>query len=231
MKVTPDVTSTNLRPLQKDAGRIESRKNSINSPSNRAVSQDLQQSLGNRLSMDRTLVDALTVAQVSTSLVQKAMVVSSRLRNIAAEALAGGGIDSTALQETVAQIPEGINRFGSTVQPPPRVPSERDIPGGETAFPASAIETLRSTAAGLAEGRAPGNEVFDRVDAQLREGETALQGRVESFRSEIYQATGVTMDENPSATVEQMAAAITGAPGNALTAQGNIIAEVAADLI
>ncbi len=86
MKVTPDVTSTNLRPLQKDAGRIESRKNSINSPSNRAVSQDLQQSLGNRLSMDRTLVDALTVAQVSTSLVQKAMVVSSRLRNIAAEA-------------------------------------------------------------------------------------------------------------------------------------------------
>lgn len=231
MKVTPDVTSNPLRRASKETERIDSRKNSINSPQNRALSQSLEQSIGSRLNMEHSLADALTIAQVSASLVQKAMVVSSRLRNIAAEALASGRIDATALQETVSQIPEDLTRYGERYQSPPQVPVE---PAPVAPPPrddlAEVMGRIRETAGSMEGGNIPEGITFDEIDRSLGTADRAVKMEVNSYEAEIFQATGVSLREVSPPMPESVALSIAGAPEKALAAQGNIVPEAAAVL-
>ncbi len=230
MKVTPDVTSNALRRAPRDATRINSNKNSINSAKSRIVNQDLQQSIGKRLNMEHSLADALTIAQVSSNIVQKAMVVSSRLRNIAAQALVSGRVDVTALQETVSQIPEDLNRFSDTFQKPPQVPAEMKAVSREVMEIPGAINNIRDIAENLNAGNIPEGETFNEIDRSLQGRDTALKEVANTFKRDILQVTGVDIREIQPEMPEQVSAAITGAPKTALAAQGNIIAETVAIL-
>ena len=226
MKVTPDVTSNQSRRVSTDRPQgVKTSRNSTGSSQNRAANLELQQGISNRLTMDRSLADALNIAQVSTSIVQKAMVVSSRLRNIAAEAVISGRVDTAALQETVSQIPADLDRFGEAVQGPPRTFSN----SGAAVDVTDVMKDLAGMAENLGRGTIPAEEAFDRLDGTLKTRGIELAELSRVLESEIAPSGAVFRDYTPDLP-RQTGEAIIGNPNQALIAQGNIIPETASAL-
>jgi len=72
----------------------------------------------NRLQKERAFGDALSVAQMSRSLIQKAIVISSQLQSIASQALSQGGINQNELSQVVSSIDSSLQQFGEKITPP-----------------------------------------------------------------------------------------------------------------
>jgi len=228
MKVTPDVTSNQARRVSADGPHnVKGAKNAVNSPQNRAANLELQQGISNRLSMDRSLADALSIAQVSASLVQKAIVVSSRLRNIAAEALASGRIDTAALEETVSQIPADLERFSDVMPGHPRV--NMDAGTARTVNVSDILAETAGVAENIRQGNIPGEEIFNRLDDNLVARQRDLGEVAAGLENRIGARGPVFKDVTPNLTGSTVETII-GKPGDALAAQGNVIAENAAAL-
>lgn len=226
MKVTPDVTINQARRVSRGRPQgVKAPRNSTGSPQNRAADLELQQGIGNRLTMDRSLADALSIAHVSSSIIQKAMVVSSRLRNIAAEAVASGKVDTAALQETVSLIPADLDRFGEAVQGPPQILPD----SGEAIDVTDVMKEVAVMAENLGQGSIPGGEAFDRLDETLKTRGAELAQLSRGLEAEIAPSGAVFRDYTPDLP-RQTAEAIIGNPNQALIAQGNIIPETASAL-
>ena len=87
-----------------------------------------------RLQQERTLADALAIAQISQSLIQKAIVVSGRLKNIASEALFAGKVDVNELSNVISDMNTAFMKetgaaisqttFNPVTPPVPRIDEE-----------------------------------------------------------------------------------------------------------
>gem|GEM_PF-3209823 len=226
MKVTPDVTSNQARRVSRDRPQgVKALRNSTGSPQNKAANIELQQGISSRLTMDRSLADAFSIAQVSSSIVHKAMLVSSRLRNIAAEAVASGRVDTAALQETVSLIPADLDRFGEAVQGPPQILPD----SGEAVDVTDVMKEVAVMAENLGQGTIPDEEAFDRLDGTLKARGIELAELSRGLESEITPSGAVFRDYTPDLP-RQTAEAVIGNPNQALIAQGNIIPETASAL-
>jgi hypothetical protein len=104
------------------------------------TSQNIQNSLVSRLQRERTLGDALSIAQMSHSVIQKAMNVTSRLRSLASQAFSGSSVNADDLNQVLSQIDNLIGEYGESVSIPA-------VTGGEGAGSRmeAVIENLKST--------------------------------------------------------------------------------------
>jgi len=187
---------------------------------------DLRQSRGltERLNNERSLNDALNIAIMSQSIIQKAMLVTSRLRSIAAEAMNGGRVNAGEVQTALADIQAAMQLHGERITPPPQMSSiHTDI----AKIPAVSgdAEAVADIAQGMQKGNIPDPETFhgllERLNARSGEMNTAIQALQSSISSNAsrYPYLG---SFNPLRAVPETSASIVSNPQTALSVQGNI---------
>ena len=107
----PDIIPKNFKNLNSSNNKSFNRKI-------QGISQNHSQTLGSRISSNRSIGDALTLARISQSLIQKAIIISSRLMNLASEAMTTGKIDTEEVDLAVNEINSSISTYGSEITTP-----------------------------------------------------------------------------------------------------------------
>lgn len=113
------------------------------------------------LEQEKTLGEALAIAQMSQSLIQKALEISGRLRAIASRAMNTGSIDTSELTKAVSDASSSFAVHGEPSPVSVQVPVETSA--------APELEELVTIGRGMDYGSIPGNERFDRIDRSLKE--------------------------------------------------------------
>ena len=172
------------------------------------------------------MVDALAIARMSQSVIQRAITIALRLKSIAAGAIATGDVDRRALAETMSEIRAALGEEGA--RPSPAVSAPPSSRG--TVRPADLGEELGllgDAASGLARGGTAPR--LDTIDGALRK----LEGKNNSYMGlEIDIMGGVT--KNPMTGPGGMRSAadlasrtgsdLSSDPVTALKSQGNLTA-------
>jgi len=228
MKVQPDINDIIPKGIKSGKPAVKpsaNTSNSINSKKNRLMDQHLQQSILSRLNMERTLGDALSIAQVSRSLIQKAMEVSSRLRNIAASAMTTGNIDTDELDNAMADISSSMGRFGESVTAPVHTFKDAD----DRSFRIDSVDremgVIKDLAGKMAEGNIPPMREFDLAESDLTEKNEALGLTIDRISDSMVTVAGQYGNNSGNdidAVVGGLVKDIVSSPEAALLAQGNI---------
>ncbi|HOO71259.1 MAG TPA: hypothetical protein PK926_05815 [Spirochaetota bacterium] len=135
MKIRTDVNEVVYTPQKNVKSAVSS--SAKGSGRDVSVSPDPQiiQSIASRINAERSLGEALSIAQASHSLLQKAMIISSQLRNMAVQAAATGKVNSSDLGIVLSDINSSLNSAGSGIvapvnayiQPVPELPQMPSI--------------------------------------------------------------------------------------------------------
>ncbi|PKL41331.1 MAG: hypothetical protein CVV44_01465 [Spirochaetae bacterium HGW-Spirochaetae-1] len=198
------------------------------STQDRLFDHQVQQSILARLAMERSMGDALSIAQVSQSLIQKAIIISAQLRNIASQAMIEGKIDQAALSQAVSEIPGDVQREEPAVAA--QLQRVINIPAAEMGRinAAGEIEEMRKIGEAMTLGTIPSVVGFDALDGRLQ-GKSRGAGEI---ISKLQEMMGKTLAEYPSGTEGVMtpvsartAQNIVEYPKTALIAQGNLARE------
>ena len=225
MKITTDVNSAGLR----TAGNVLPRLS--NDAENRTIHSDV--SFSNdviiKMQRERSTIDALTIAQMSRELVQKAMNVSSRLMSIASEAMRTGRVDINEMNSQISNIQGSMSNYGEKVS----VPVSNSVPVTDDFRMKMdrSLVTLREAATDIAAGRPVKADVFETVTKGLKQVASELDSRIKVYASEFrnvksVESTGI----NYAVLNRNTAEIISHNPVRALVSQGNINNEIAGKL-
>jgi len=231
MKITSDVRDGAALPVR--SGNPSRNKMPQGDPVSKSTperlfDQQLQQSIIARLATERSMGDALSIAQVSQSLIQKAIIISTQLRNIASQALITGKIDQAALSQAVSEIPGDVQREEPAVTA--QLQRVINIPAAEMGRinAAGEIEEMSKIGEAMTLGTIPSAAGFDALDERLQ---VKSRGAGEII-SRIQEMMGRTLEEYPANTEGVMnplsartARNIVQYPESALIAQGNLARE------
>ena len=226
MKVTMDVPGAMPQPGPRaipqrpvNSGAVQS----VPLSSNQTTIQQ-QNMIVSQLSRERALSDALAIAQMSRSIVQRAIEVSSRLRNIAGQAMNTGRVDMVSLQTAISQIPEGLREMGKGVTIPMEAISSSAGYNPDAVNAGPEIAQLENMSQNMAGGNVPGLPEFDSVQEKLADRGRDIEklvGVIQNEMKEISGGYGETTAVTPD-TVINTGRSITDKPVLALIAQGNL---------
>ena len=110
MKITPEVNYNNIRPN----GNVLPKT----SPNSENLNVKVSQNTISRMQKERAFVDALTIAQSSRDLIQKALNISSQLMGLVSDAMATGRINKDQLSNQMQSINSIIGNYGEIVSAP-----------------------------------------------------------------------------------------------------------------
>jgi hypothetical protein len=223
MRITADVSSVipggiNLKQSASALNRnVRLRKQPVPS------SQNIQNSLHSRLQRERRLGDALSIAQMSHSVIQKAMNVTSRLRSIASQAFSGGSINRADINQAVSQIDNLIGEYGESVSVPAVTGSQ-----GTGAGVTDVIENLKKTkesAAGMNRDNSYNTEVINSHLERLSEMEKASGNKIKVLKESMNKILAGYPAFN-SADIASLSKStvnvISGSPADAINSHNNI---------
>jgi hypothetical protein len=172
-----------------------------------------------KLQRDRAMIDALTIAQSSRALIQKAMDISARMRTIAYQAMTTGSVDMQELGTEIAGIQGTMQAYGEIVSVPVNnSPGRGDLPDNFT-------QQLADMGA-AAEKLAAGNRVDPETFSQINNNLSAFSADNNKKISEI--ASGMGLSEKHKAAINnevdasRTAELLVTNPEMSLTVQGNI---------
>lgn len=190
---------------------------------------------------EHSVSEALSIAQMAQHVLQKAMEISSRLRNMAMDAMAARPVDyreiAAASAELSAAMGEYAGRFGAEALPPAAIGPKY---GAEGVRPASenlgaAIKEISSFASDLGEGRAVElsriESLRSRLENGLAENERAVTGLTKQGLDMAREYTGVGGTSEAGGLRIALLEAIGRDSKTALLAQGNISRDTAAVLL
>lgn len=169
---------------------------------------------------ERTVGDALAIARMSQSVIQRAISIALRLKSIAANAIATGDVDKRALAETMSEIGSALGGRVTGASPAPAPPP------GNAAAPSMGEELgmLRDAAAGIEGMKAPQPAVIGGTLRKLDETIAAYTRRgidlLGAMGGTDPAAAGETA--SPNALAARARSAIESSPAAALNAQGNL---------
>jgi hypothetical protein len=174
--------------------------------------------------MERSLNDALNIAQISQSLLQKAMTVSSRLRNIAEQTIVTGRTDHDELRSTIADIQASMQHYGEVVAPPPV-----SVTGGGQIPPMPQVmRDVRQVVAAvdqLGTGTVPDAGAMDGLNASLQSQSVEAGHAVADIQGRLQGVVGsypLPADFNAASAVPATSDLIVMNPAPALGVQGNL---------
>jgi len=192
-------------------------------------------SISDRLSVERSLGDALSIAQMSQNVIQKALSISSRLKGIAAAAMATGSVNTQALNETLNDIRSTMDFYGEKVPSPMQsgaAPSSAKII--EIPDMREALSSVRDLAGTLEKGI---YNQSDRIEALSRNLNDLLtqyritENRITDLMRETAAGFTPATPTRSGELLGKITAAITSNPDYALSVQGNINHNVAERLM
>ena len=223
MKITTDVNSAGLRP----PGNVLPRSNAQTrvNPSDAKVAQDVMV----KMQREKSLVDALAIAQSSRELVQKALNISSRLMSLAAEAMITGRVNMDEVSSQMSSINGAMGSYGERVA----------VPVEGTPVPVNDVQVkldesfarLKEKAGDMATGKPVEKKDFEPVALNLKGVASELDIKIKNYSSELG---SIKKFENPDYNYpglnRKTADFIINNSAGALMAQGNISSDMAGKL-
>ena len=163
MKIGSDIPDR----IPKNFKNLNSTKNKSFNRKIQESSQNLNQTLGSRISSNRSIGDALTLARISQSLIQKAIIISSRLQNLASEAITTGKVDTEEVDLAVNEINSSISTYGNEIATP--VTTITDSSPNIEPLPEfrSDMENLKDEAVKIQNNEKPDIETIDAITENL----------------------------------------------------------------
>jgi len=224
MKITMDVNSAGLRP----PGNVLPRSSTTNRSmdvSDSKVAQDVIV----KMQREKSLIDALAIAQSSRELVQKALNISSRLMSLASEAMITGRVNMDELSSQMSSINGSMGSYGERV----------NVPVEGTPVPVDDVRVkldesfarLKEKGAELQNGKMVAAEDFKPVALKLKEISSEIDVKVNSYSAELGSNKKIeNFNFNYPGLNKSTADMVVGNPVQSLEAQGNINYEMAAKL-
>jgi hypothetical protein len=178
-----------------------------------------------RPGIERALGDALSIAQMSQNIIQRAMTISLQLKSIAASAIASGRVNAPDLAQALSEMRSALGRYGEELTGPAqlstgtsaKIPNMPDI--------SSEMKSLREISDDFRKG------AYDRVtaiDVVIR----GLGDKLPAFKTAGDAITALMRESSPAGTYEkpvyprelvsQIKEHLAANPAKALLAQGNI---------
>ncbi len=223
MRITADVNSVipNGINVKQSAGILGRNAKRRSQPV--PASQNIQNSLVSRLQRERALGDALSIAQMSQAVIQKAMNVTSRLRSIASQAFSGGGVNSADLNQVVSQIDNLIGEYGESVSLP-AVTGRQGSGSGVTAV----LENLKSTRETAGKMNPVNSTNLEAINNQLEKLSGLERSHTEEIEvlrksmKEILAEYPAFNDADIAVLSRRTAGVISGSPGSAVKSHNSL---------
>ncbi len=224
MKITTDVSSAGLRPPGNVLPRSSSNSRSMN-VSDAKVTQDVMV----KMQREKSLIDALAIAQSSRELVQKALNVSSRLLSLASEAMITGRVNMDELSSQMTSINGAMGGYGERVS----------VPVEGTPVPVDDVQVkldesfarLKEKGTDLLNGKQVAAEDFVPVTEILSGIAPEIDDRVNTYTAELGSVKKIEdFNFNYPGLNKSTADMVISNPVQSLEAQGNINYEMASKL-
>ena len=224
MKIRTDVNEVMYQKPARVGNSQGAKRGSPRETSSARIDSQLLQSISSRINSEKSLNEALSIAQASQTLLQKAMVVSSQLRNIASQAVVNGRVNSAELDVVLSDINAAFSDYNGGLTGPVRAfldagPEAPALPGID-----NDIEAVRSIAVSLQEGRVPDMPYIDQTMQDI-------SGKFERYTASIDQYTRLLRSDRAmrevfssdvSGSQAMNSAIIVNNPETSLMAQGNL---------
>lgn len=224
MKITTDVNSAGIRPGGNVLPRSNTDSRSINT-SDAKVAQDVIL----KMQREKSLVDALVIAQSSRELVQKALNISSRLMSLASEAMISGRVNADEVSTQMSSINISMAGYGERVSAPvesPQVPvNNAQVKLNEN------FAALKEKAGDMMSGKPVAKTEFEPITAGLKEVVSEYDAMIKSYSKELGSVKRIEdFSFNYTGLNRNTADMVVGNPVKALESQGNISYDMAGKL-
>ena len=206
------------------AARSTGSRQSPGLPQFRPARGHLRPSL-NRPGIERALGDALSIAQMSQNIIQRAMTISLRLKSIAASAMASGRVNTQELATTLSEMRSTLGRYGEQVAAPAQIAAASSVKIPDMPDISDEIRSLREISAGFQEGRFDRIAAIDGVIGRLGDKLAASVTAGDAIAGLMKGSGDAGPPEQPAQPgdlVTRVKEKIASNPGTALAAQGNI---------
>jgi len=132
-----------------------------------SIDPQLAQSITSRMNTERSLGEALSIAQASQSLLQKALIISSQLRNMAAQAVTTGKVNSSDLEIALSDINSSFSSYNNALVSPVSTyaipkPGLPELPGIKPE-----LEEVAATAMSMRNGAVPDRNKFQEIEKTI----------------------------------------------------------------
>ena len=118
MKITTDVNDIFPQRVNTSSFKRNIKITSQVSANRANISNTLRHSISSMASRERSLNDALSIAHMSQSIIQKAMNISSKLRSIALNAMSTGRVNIPELNQALTEIDFSMREYGEKIVAP-----------------------------------------------------------------------------------------------------------------
>jgi hypothetical protein len=179
----------------------------------------------NRPGIERALGDALSIAQMSQNIIQRAMTISLQLKSIAASAIASGRINQTELSQALSEMRSAFGRYGEDMAPPAQAASLRSAKVPDMPDISADMKSLRDIAHDLHNGATDRAAALDGVMRGLGEKLAAFRTAGDAITALMRESSAggpAGKQFLPRELVSQLKERIAANPSSALLAQGNI---------
>jgi len=224
MKITTDVNPAGIRPGGNVSPRSSTENRSIN-----ASDAKLAQDIIAKTQREKSLVDALAIAQSSRDLVQKALTVSSRLMSLASEAMITGRVNTDEVARQMSSINNSMGNYGESVF----------APAGHNTYPEEDTKEkfiqnyrqLREKGLVLLSGKPVEKNEFEPITANLKGTVKEMDSKIKNYSAELGKVK-ITDHQNLNypRVNKNTAESVINNPAKALVSQGNINYEIAGKL-
>jgi len=220
MKITSDINEFTYARLKQT--QVKNRPPKINSasPRNKSVNPGIIKTISAGNLNERTLVQALSIAQMSRALINKAMIISSRLQNIAAEAITTGRINQPELETAMSEMQSSVVEFGEKITTPAPTPAaSAGIPE-----PAAEIEQFKKITEKMKTGKIPEENVISELKENMNKKNAATNRLIANLQKNLgdiaSEYPGLKTDHNR--LIDKTSDKIIYDDQTAIAAQGNI---------
>jgi len=179
----------------------------------------------NRPGIERAMGDALSIAQMSQDIIQRAMTISFQLRSIAASAMASGRVNQPELSQALSEMRSAFGRYGEGFTPPAQAASIRSAKIPEMPDFSAEMKSLRDISNDLRNGAYDRAAAIEGVIRGLGEKLTAFRTAGEAISSLMRESSAAGTAEKPvypRELVTQIKEHLAANPAASLSAQGNI---------
>lgn len=184
-----------------------------------------RQTMTRRLEMERSLGDALSIAQMSQNLVQRVLNLSLRLKNISSGALTTGKINAQELSEALSTVKSTLGEYGESVSIPLQSYASASTVRKELPDISGDMRNFREIADQMKDGNYRQTERIDaltsdlsRKSEQIKTAENTITGLMKN--SAAY--SSIHTDNDAEKILSRVRTSMESNPGTALYLQGNI---------
>jgi hypothetical protein len=224
MKINSSVNETVYTPVKNSRTAVARVGRDADQGGGPAYDPQIAQSIASRLSVEKSLGEALSIAQASQSLLQKAMIISSQLRSMATQAAVTGRVNASELGMALSDINSSLSSYNGGVVGPVSTPLSQgsdlpSLPGIE-----NEIATVGSLARTMQGGQSVSAATFDGLMDSLA-GKSADYEAFITAASQKLANLGESYSLQAGAPVknlEPLSNLLVNNPSLALSAQGNV---------